>query len=128
MKSGGDSMGQKVAILGASAKPERYANQAFHMLRDYGHTVLPISPVLKELEGVPVLRSLGDITGPVDTLTMYVGPSVSSGLEAAILKLHPRRVIFNPGSENPGLQSALAAAGIEVEEACTLVLLRTNQF
>jgi predicted CoA-binding protein len=121
-------MGQKVAILGASAKPERYSYKAFHMLQEYGHTPIPITPKFAELEGVPAFASLADVKGPVDTLTMYVGPEISSRLQSAILTLKPGRVIFNPGSENAELQRALTAAGIEVEEACTLVLLRTNQF
>ncbi|MGZ3723073.1 MAG: CoA-binding protein [Bdellovibrionales bacterium] len=121
-------MGQKVAILGASPKPERYSNKAFHMLQEYGHTVLPVAPSMRELEGVKVFATLGEIHESVDTLTMYVGAAISSGLEAAILKLKPARVIFNPGSENPALQAVLVHAGIEVEEACTLVLLRSNQF
>jgi predicted CoA-binding protein len=121
-------MGQKVVILGASAKPERFSNRAFHMLLEYGHTPLPFAPALLELDGVRVFKSLGEILGPVDTLTMYVGAAISSGLEKDILQLRPKRVIFNPGSENPELQERLMAAGIAVEEACTLVILRTNQF
>jgi predicted CoA-binding protein len=121
-------VGQKVAILGASRKPERYSNKAFHMLREYGHKVLPVSPGFSELEGVPVFANLGEIHEPVDTLTMYVGPAISSDLLSAILQLNPKRVIFNPGSENPELESALEKSGIKVEEACTLVLLRTKQF
>jgi uncharacterized protein len=121
-------MGKKVAILGASRKPERYSNKAFHMLREYGHTVLPVNPALPELEGVKVFAALGDIHEPVDTLTMYVDPETSTKLADAVLILKPRRVIFNPGSENPELQFRLEREGIEVVQACTLVMLRTNQF
>lgn len=121
-------MGQKVAILGASRKPERYSNKAFHMLKDYGHTPLPVRPGLIELDGVEVAGSLSELKIPVDTLTMYVGPQISSGLLGEILKVRPKRVIFNPGSENPELQAKLEEAGIHVIEACTLVLLRTGQF
>ena len=119
---------QTVAILGASEKKERYSYLAFKMLQDYGHTPLPVSPRLKDLEGTPVVASLAHISSPVDTLTMYVGPDKSSALLQDIIKLKPKRVIFNPGSENPSLQKELAQNGIAVEEACTLVLLRTNQF
>lgn len=66
--------------------------------------------------------------GEADTITVYVNPSVSSGLEEAFLRARPRRVIFNPGAENPDLADRLREAGIEVEEACTLVLLNTGQF
>lgn len=121
-------MKQRVAVLGASDNPERYAYKAFRMLKEHGYEPLPVSPKLKQLEGVPVVASLRDLAGPVDTVTMYVGPAVSSQLGADLLALRPRRVVFNPGSENPALAGELEKAGIHVVEACTLVLLRTNQF
>jgi uncharacterized protein len=118
----------KVAILGASDNPERYSYKAFRMLLEYKHTPLPVTPKFNEFEGVAAYKTLKDIKTSVDTLTMYVGPQISSGLEADILGLKPKRVIFNPGSENPPLEKKLSAAGIEVLDACTLVMLRTNQF
>ena len=121
-------MKQRVAILGASQNSQRYAYQAFRLLQQYGHEPIPVSPRLQELEGVKAYASVKEISGKVDTLTMYVGPELSSQLSAEILALQPRRVIFNPGSENPSLQKELAAAGVQVEEACTLVLLKTGQF
>ena len=118
----------KIAILGASKNPDRYAYKAFKMLQEYGHTPYPVTPKFADIEGVPAVTKLTDLREPIDTLTMYVGPDISSQLSNDILKLKPRRVIFNPGSENPKLQETLVQDGIEVEEACTLVLLRTNQF
>lgn len=117
-----------VAILGASKSPERYAYLAFKMLQEYGHKPFPVTPKFAELEGVKAYPVLSEIPEKIDTLTMYVGPEISSKLARDILALRPRRVIFNPGSENPVLQSEMVGAGIEVEEACTLVLLRTKQF
>jgi predicted CoA-binding protein len=121
-------MGQKVAILGASTKPERYAYKAFKMLQEYGHTPIPVAPALEEVEGIRAYARLSEVPGPVDTLTMYIGPQRSSPLADEIVKFKPGRVIFNPGSENPELKRRLQAAGIPFEEACTLVLLRTHQF
>ena len=121
-------MGQTVAILGASKNPERYSYRALEMLKEYGHTPLPVHPGLSEIESVPVFAKLTDIHVPVDTLTMYVGPAISTKMKEEILKLRPKRVIFNPGSENPALEQELRQAGIHVIDACTLVLLRTNQF
>jgi predicted CoA-binding protein len=118
----------KVAILGASKNPERYSYKAFKMLQQYGHLPYPVTPKFAELEGIPAVGRLTEIKDQIDTLTMYVGPDISSRLADDILKLKPRRVIFNPGSENPKLQETLAQNGIKIEEACTLVLLRTNQF
>ena len=119
---------ERVVIVGASDKPDRYAFQAFTMLRDHGHEVVPVHPRLSEIEGVPVVSELSQVTGAVDTVTLYVGPAISSGLAEALIALHPRRVITNPGTENPALEAKLQAAGIDVQQACTLVLLRTGQF
>ncbi|MBX3020889.1 MAG: CoA-binding protein [Bdellovibrionales bacterium] len=121
-------MSHKVAILGASQKPERYAYKAFQMLREYGHTPIPVTPKFAQLDGVRAYSRLAEIKDKVDTLTMYVSPAISSQLAQEILNLKPGRVIFNPGSENPDLAQQLKIAGIPYQEACTLVLLRTNQF
>lgn len=122
------SPAQRVVIVGASDKPDRYAHMALTLLRRHGHEVVPVHPRLTEIEGVPVVSDLSDITGAVDTVTMYVGPAISSGLVDKLIALRPQRVIFNPGSENPELADSLESAGIAVEEACTLVLLNTGQF
>ncbi len=122
------SPAQRVVIVGASDKPDRYAHMALTLLRRHGHEVVPVHPRLTEIEGVPVVSDLSDITGAVDTVTMYVGPAISSGLADKLIALKPQRVIFNPGSEIPELASKLQAAGITTEEACTLVLLNTAQF
>ena len=119
---------QRVAVLGASHKPERYANQAIRLLREHGHEVVPVHPKLDTAEGLPVVHSLGEIAGAVDTLTLYIGPERSALVADDIVRLHPGRVIFNPGTESAELAARLDAAGIPHEEACTLVLLRTGQF
>lgn len=119
---------ERVVIVGASDKPDRYAYLAFKMLREHGHEVLPVHPRLHEIEGVPVVAEISQISGAVETVTLYVGPAISSGLAEALITLHPRRVIMNPGTENPELESKLSAAGIDVQHACTLVLLRTGHF
>jgi predicted CoA-binding protein len=117
-----------VVVLGASAKPERYANQAVRLLVKHGHTVIPVHPATQTIEGLPVVARLEDVNETVDTLTVYVGPDISTRMQQAIVNLGSVRVIFNPGTENPKLATKLAAAGIHVETACTLVLLRTDQF
>lgn len=119
---------KRVVILGASDKPERYAHQAQQLLARHGHEVIPVHPRLAEIDGVPVVADLSQVAGPVDTVTMYVGPAISSELSGKLIALKPRRVLFNPGSENPALSTQLQAVGIGVEEACTLVLLHTGQF
>jgi len=118
-----------VAVLGASPDPDRYSNKAVRMLREHGHRVVPVNPGHPVIEGLPAVPDLPAIpSGSIDTVTMYVGATRSNHMAAALLNLRPKRVIFNPGAENPGLAGTLSAAGILVEEACTLVLLQTGQF
>lgn len=119
---------QTVAILGASDKPERYANKAQKLLREHGHQVIPVHPTRKVIDGINVVAQLQDIDQPVDTLTLYLGADRLKPLTPAIIGLKPRRVIFNPGTESEEVQAQLSAHGIAFEEACTLVLLNTGQF
>jgi predicted CoA-binding protein len=122
------SASERVVILGASDRPDRYAHKAMKALLRHGHEVVLVHPRHKEIEGRPVLADVGEVTGPVDTVTMYVGPAISAGLADKLVALKPTRVIFNPGSENADLQAKLVTAGIRPEEACTLVLLATDQY
>ena len=117
-----------VAVVGASDKPERYSYQAVKLLKEKGHTVFPVHKTLESIEGIKVYPSVTDIPSPVDTVSLYVSKEISSRLAEAIFKKNPRRVIFNPGAENPDLESRAAAKGIKTLNACTLVMLRTNQF
>lgn len=121
-------MSQRVVILGASNKPGRYAHRAFMMLREHGHEVIPVHPALPEIDGIPVVKDLNSVEGPVDTLTLYVSPAISEPLAGEIVRLSPGRVIFNPGTESEVLQAGLRKAGIPYEEACTLVMLGTGVF
>ena len=122
---------EKVAILGASINPERYSYKAFLRLQEHGHIPFPISPKLNELEGVKCYHSPTELKAEnidIDTLTVYINPNNSSPLIDKILDLGPKRIIFNPGAENPTLYEKLKRKDIEVIEACTLVLLSTDQF
>ena len=119
---------QTVAVLGASDKPDRFSYQALQLLRQHGHTTIPIHPALNEIDGVPVTASIDQLARAVDTLTVYVNATVSAGLADKIVALKPGRVIFNPGAESPELAQALDANGIPHQNACTLILLDTGQF
>ncbi len=120
--------GSRVAVLGASPKEDRYSFKAMRMLREHGHKPIPIHPAGHTVDGIAGFKSLGKIDKPVDTLTFYVNSKISSGLKDEIIKLNPRRVIFNPGAENEELAEILESAGIEVVIACTLVMLATGAF
>lgn len=117
-----------VAVLGASDKADRFSYKAVKMLHEHGHKVYPVHQRVKVIDGMSVFASIKDIPGPIDTLTMYVAADVSDRLTPDILACNPKRIIFNPGAENPQLAAKAAAAGIEVVEDCTLVMLRSGQF
>lgn len=120
-------MKEKVAILGASNKPDRYAYKALKMLQEYGHTAIPINPAFDEIDGTQVRKTLEDISD-IDTVTLYMNPQRLAEQVDRLIHLKPRRVIFNPGTESKEIEQKLESAGIKTLEACTLVLLRTNQF
>lgn len=117
-----------VAVIGASNNPEKYSYLALKLLEEKGHRAFPVHPALKDIEGRKVYANLAEIPEPVDTVTLYVGPALSSKLEGEIFSVKPKRIIFNPGAENPELEKHAEAAGIRALEACTLVLLKTGQF
>jgi len=119
----------RVAVLGASVNSERYSNKALRRLVAHGHEAVPVNPAHAEIEGVPAVRSLSDLPpGSIDTVTVYVGPQRSAELAEQLVTLAPRRVIFNPGAENPELAARLRRDGVESGDACTLVLLATQAF
>ncbi len=117
-----------VAVLGASNKPGRYSYKAVMLLKEKGFAVYPVHPLLEEIEGIPVHNALSRIPAALDVVTLYLGARNQQGVMADILASRPRRVIFNPGAENPPFAQTLRDAGIEPLEACTLVMLQTGQF
>ena len=119
---------ETVVILGASPKPERYAYRAMEMLRAHGHRAIPVNPAFPEILGESCYPSITDVPEPIETVTMYLGPQRSQLLVAEILAAKPRRIIMNPGAENDDLATQARNAGIEVDYACTLVLLQTGAF
>ncbi len=119
---------QHVALLGASTKTHRYAFKAFNLLQEYGHHVYPINPSLDTINNQKVYSSLLNLPEPIDTLTLYLNPKKLLPLINDIIQLNPKRVIFNPGTESEEVMQALKNKHIPYEEACTLVLLRTQQF
>lgn len=121
-------MSETVVVLGASPKVDRYSHKAIKMLGEYGHKVVPVNPYHAQIDGLDCVKDVEEITVPVDTVTVYMRESHLLPLIDHLVTLAPRRVIFNPGAEAPSVYPALEEAGIGIEEACTLVLLRTDQF
>jgi len=122
------SVSSKVIVLGASPTPSRFSHIAVVRLLEQGYDVVPVHPQADTIHGIEVVKSLDDVEGKVDTITMYVPKSISNGLYESLCSLSPQRVLFNPGTENPDLVIKLEAKGIRTKEACTLVLLANGKF
>ncbi len=118
----------RVAVLGASDKEDRYAYMAVELLLKHGHAVYPVHPRIKTVLGVPVYPRLAAVPDSPDTITLYVSAGISARIQADILKSCPRRIIFNPGTENEALEREAQAQGIMTQHACTILLLKSGQF
>ncbi|MBK5278000.1 MAG: CoA-binding protein [Bacteroidia bacterium] len=120
---------KKTIIIGATTNPSRYAYLAAKMLDHYKHEFIPLSIKKGMLFGRPILNLIEKPKlNDVDTVTLYIGPQHQQEWYDYILSLKPKRIIFNPGTENPEFEKMVEAAGIEALEACTLVMLRSGQY
>ena len=117
----------KTVVLGATDNPSRYAYLALHKLLRYGHEVVPVSLKKGEVAGMPIL-SKDDAVGEVDTVTLYVGTNNLSYWYDYIINLKPRRIIFNPGTENQELENLAREKGIQTVHNCTLVMLSVGSY
>ena len=113
--------------MGASANVDRYSNRAVRKLKAYGHEVVAVGLREGDIDGIKI-HADKPAEQNVDTVTMYVGEKNQPPLYDYILSLKPKRIIFNPGAENPELEKMAEEKGIEVVEACTLVLLSIGNF
>lgn len=118
---------KKTLVLGASTKPEKYAFKAITMLAEKGHTVLAIGQNAGEVAGVKIYTKAIPVKN-IDTVTLYLNASRQKEYYNYIVEAKPKRVIFNPGTENPEFFQLLELNNIKAEVACTLVLLATNQY
>jgi predicted CoA-binding protein len=114
-------------VLGASLKPQRYSNLAVRRLAAHGHPVLAVGRREGSIDGVPVITSFPE-GADIHTLTLYMNPDNQQAWHAAILGLKPKRVIFNPGTEDDRFARALQQQGVEVVEGCTLVMLSVGTY
>ena len=118
---------KKTLIIGASNNPERYAYKAAERLLAHGHEIELLGLRPDTVFGKPIDTERKPYEG-LDTVTLYVGPQRQPEYYDYIVSLQPKRVIFNPGTENPEFYKLLAVNNIKYEVACTLVLLATNQY
>lgn len=118
---------KKTVVLGASAKPEKYVYKAISMLVEKGHPILAIGQNAGEVAGIKIQTKTIPLKN-IDTVTLYLNPKRQREYYNYIVDSKPKRVIFNPGTENPEFYQLLELNNIKAEVACTLVLLATNQY
>ncbi len=118
---------KKTVVLGATPNPERYAYLATRRLAQHGHEVVPVGlrkGSIGDIEIQPGQPRIED----VDTVTLYLGAERQKEMHDYVLSLRPKRIIFNPGAENPELMKMADEQGIETVEGCTLVMLSSGVF
>jgi uncharacterized protein len=118
---------KKTLVLGASPNPARYSYLAVESLTTRQHPVVAIGKRKGQIDEVEITTEHNSIPD-IDTVTLYLNPMNQKEYYDYIISLHPKRIIFNPGSENPELRKLAKENGIETMEACTLVLLSTGQY
>lgn len=118
---------KKTLVLGASVNPARYSNLAIKKLSAYQHPVVAVGRRKGQIDGVEI-NAEPVATDDIDTVTLYLNPVNQKQYYNYIFSLNPRRIIFNPGAENDELSDLARQKGIQVQEACTLVLLSTRQY
>lgn len=118
---------KRTLIIGASPNPSRYANKAAFRLVNTGHKIVNIGIKKGEAAGVGIEKA-GEVYPKIHTITLYINETHQPEYYDYILKTKPKRLIFNPGTENKELFEIAEKAGIEAIEACTLVMLATNQY
>ena len=118
---------KKTLVLGASDNPARYSYLAIQRLRSHGHPVVAIGRKSTKVGDVVIDKEQQPVTD-VDTVTLYLNPTHQQEYYDYILSLQPKRIIFNPGTENDALRELAKKNNIETMEACTLVMLGTGQY
>ena len=118
---------KKTLIIGASDNPARYSYLAINKLLAHGHPVVAVGRKTGIVAGIHI-ETGSPYVDDIDTIGLYISPEVQVAYYDYILSLHPKRIIFNPGTENPVFQELAARQGIQGLQACMLVLLSTNQY
>ena len=118
---------KKTVVIGASENQERYSYKAVLSRSKHGQEVIAVGLKDGMILNIPITKEKKHIEN-VDTVTMYVGAQNQAGWYDYILSLKPKRIIFNPGAENPELAELAVKNGIEVVEACTLVMLSIGNY
>ena len=120
-------MNKKTLVFGASTNVNRYSYLAINKLVNHGNDVVAFGLKNGNVAGIEIDTELKQYEN-IDTVTLYINPKRQVEFYGYIIALQPKRVIFNPGTENPEFYQLLKEEHIDFEVACTLVLLSINQY
>lgn len=118
---------KKTLVIGASENPDRYSNKAIRRLLEAGHEVVAIGKIPGTILGTAILTGFPELKD-VDTVSLYLNPLNQKSYYHYLIHLRPKRIIFNPGTENLELETICHKNGIETQEACTLVMLSIGAY
>jgi uncharacterized protein len=121
-------MSKVVAIIGASSDRRKFGNKALRAFRHKGHTVIPVNPNEKEVEGLPAVASVLDFPGRVDMATFYVPPEVGARVLDEVARKRIPEVWLNPGADTDAVISRARALGIEPVVACSIIAIGENPY
>jgi predicted CoA-binding protein len=120
-------MKKKTVVLGATDNPDRFAYRAAHSLVRHGHEIEPVGIKHGMVAGKEIINDKRPIAD-VDTVTLYVGSRNLPEWYNYIMDLNPRRIIFNPGTEDDELVRLAEEKGIQTVEGCTLIMLSAGMY
>lgn len=118
---------KKTIIIGASPNKERYAYKATALLASKGHEVVPVGVREGQIAGLDIVSGQPPVK-EVHTVSLYIGPQRQEPYYEYILNLKPKRIIFNPGTENPELETKAKKQGVETVNNCTIIMLNINEY
>lgn len=125
---------ENILIIGISESSDRYSNMAYKKLQHHGYkNLFGLTPKKLNIEGIEIVHNIDELIKSnieIHTASMYIAPDKQTAIIENLIKLSPKRIIFNPGTENISFESKIkqTLSSIEIIHGCTLVMLSTNQF
>ena len=121
-------MAKTVAVIGASSDRHKFGNKALRAFQAEGHTVIPINPNESEVEGIKAYRSVLDVPGSIDMVTVYVQPEVGQQLLAEFEQKQIKEIWINPGAESDELVAEAKRRNLSIIQACSIVAIGRSPY
>jgi uncharacterized protein len=117
----------KTLVIGASPNPSKYSFKAVKLLKIMGYEVIPLGIRSGKIEDIEIMTGK-PLINSIHTVTLYIGIDKQADYYDYILSLKPKRIIFNPGTENDEFVKTAKSKGIKVDINCTLVMLNSGMY